>query len=540
MTTLLDREDVREAVSTLRSGAARKRHVTLVAVLLALVSFLIVVPRAEQASLHVPKAVALPEAPGSPGKTVGGVSCAPGVRQVPWSAYSPICLPAWHGNNGGSTSKGVTGSTITVTYRNATSSELSLLYSFVPPEVIGTNDEAAHTLQSYANLFDKYYELWGRHVVIVPYTGQGNFINEDIGVGQEQAQADATTVAAQIGAFADMSLLGSSVMYAQALQDQGVVVYGLYVASQSWYREGAPYEYTVGPDCTKSAEGVAGVLGRALGGTDAIFAGDPQLRSKERTYGILYPQEPVPTTCAEDIEKGLAEEGHPVDEAFAFSFDLSKLSSELNLAVAAMKMRGVTTVIFSSSDPLTPILLFEAAERIDYHPEWFIVPYFALPNNVLDMFAQAFMKAAPDESGGMIGMGSFSPPRDQQEAIKAYEMANGGSTAGILPSYVFAYSSMLQLFEGLQAAGPDLTPGTLAAGYADSAELPPSTGMFGKWTFGPGSVDPDSSFELSHWSNDQISPINGKAGSFVACEGSKSYLYSNLAAGLPSHTQLSC
>ncbi len=50
---------------------------------------------------------------------MSGVHCGPGVRQVPWSAYAPWCEPAYHGNNGGATAPGMTGNTITLTYRIA-------------------------------------------------------------------------------------------------------------------------------------------------------------------------------------------------------------------------------------------------------------------------------------------------------------------------------------------------------------------------------------------------------------------------------------
>src|SRR5262245_9571737 len=54
---------------------------------------------------------------GGAGQTVSGVQCGPGVRQVSWSKYSALCVPAFHGNNGGATAYGVSPTTITVTYR---------------------------------------------------------------------------------------------------------------------------------------------------------------------------------------------------------------------------------------------------------------------------------------------------------------------------------------------------------------------------------------------------------------------------------------
>ncbi|HWC37696.1 MAG TPA: hypothetical protein VG476_04155, partial [Acidimicrobiales bacterium] len=68
-------------------------------------------------------------APGSAGTAVSGVHCGPGVRQVPWSAYAPWCEPAYRGNNGGATALGVTGSTITLTYRIADSGESKAVFA---------------------------------------------------------------------------------------------------------------------------------------------------------------------------------------------------------------------------------------------------------------------------------------------------------------------------------------------------------------------------------------------------------------------------
>src|SRR5579884_3311088 len=42
------------------------------------------------------------------GTTAGGFKCASGVAQIPWSTYAPPCVANFTGNNGGSTTRGVT------------------------------------------------------------------------------------------------------------------------------------------------------------------------------------------------------------------------------------------------------------------------------------------------------------------------------------------------------------------------------------------------------------------------------------------------
>ena len=57
-----------------------------------------------------------------------------------WSAYAPACQPKWSGNNGGATSSGVTGTTITLTYRDAAAALMQEIYAVEPKSVVGTND----------------------------------------------------------------------------------------------------------------------------------------------------------------------------------------------------------------------------------------------------------------------------------------------------------------------------------------------------------------------------------------------------------------
>jgi hypothetical protein len=77
----------------------------------------------------VPAGVTAPAAAGSAGMTKSGVACGPGVRQVKWTNYAPLCVPAYSGNNGGATSHGVTNDTITVSFRLGNSASDAAVYA---------------------------------------------------------------------------------------------------------------------------------------------------------------------------------------------------------------------------------------------------------------------------------------------------------------------------------------------------------------------------------------------------------------------------
>ena len=467
---------------------------------------------------------------------------------MPWSAYAPVCQPAWHGDNGGATASGVTARTITLVYRLAASNELQELYALIPPATVGTNDEAVRTMQAYINTFNRYFELYGRKVVLRTYNGQGNFITEDTGAGLAEAQADALTVSSALHGFADMSLVDSSVIYTDALQARGVSSFGLYLQDAAWYASASPYQFTTGPDCTKGASALGALLGTGMSDRPAAYAGDATLRAKNRVYGVIYPDNSTATVCADHVEQALAAAGHASAVNVGFTFDPATLVQSSDDAVAQLRAHGVTTIICSSCDPVTPVFLLQAAHADGYHPEWVLQSYFAGNSVNQDALVrnEITKSGAADEAAGILAMGTASVSRDRQEAVKAYELGNGGSAAGLLPSYPFVYGSMLYFFDLLQAAGPYLTPHTLRLAMANSASLVPSAtgGQLGGWSFGSGVVDPAADYQLLRWSPTAPSPQDGQPGALLPCYGGRSFPFPDTGApsapAVPPHSQPGC
>lgn len=513
-----------------------KRYATLIALVATVVLIVELVPAVRSGNKPTgPQTSELASvtpaaAPGTPGTTVGGVACGPGVRQVPWSKYAPLCVPAWHGNNGGATAPGVTATTITLTYRDAESTELAALSSEVGPSLLPTNQTVVSVMSSYINLFNRTFELYGRHVVLKAFKGQGDFLQEDLGGDQAQAQSDAAT-AASLGAFADISVLSSTEPYDAALADHHVIAIGAQFLPQSWFAEYAPYEYSIIPDCNKEATTTASVVGRAMAHLPAIFAGSPSLQSKTRVFGLLYPSSPLYAECAQQAAKVLKDRyGVKLAAQVSYALSLSSISNQASTAIAEMKSAGVTTVL-CACDPITPLYLTAAANSQDYHPEWLTL---SLDDALSRLPAQN--QWAHAISGGFVSI----PPVDQ-EAYRAYLQADGGKTPALAVSETLAafYEPLLFFFDALQQAGPDLNPETFKQGV-DS--LPPSLpgGQFGAWHFGPDTYDPDADFQIMWWSPTAISAQDQRRGAWQPCNGGQRYYYSNDAASLPMGKQLSC
>jgi hypothetical protein len=138
------------------------------------------------------------------GVTVGGVACAAGVRQLPFSQYAPPCEAKFSGNNGGPTYRGVDAKTIKFTIRR--NSDASGPNAQAVDQV---NKEAGNATATEANgygleyipYFNKMFELYGRKAVFTLWDGQGNGTDEAQSKGQEAACADATNIAQTQKAF---------------------------------------------------------------------------------------------------------------------------------------------------------------------------------------------------------------------------------------------------------------------------------------------------------------------------------------------------
>src|SRR5581483_8799694 len=93
------------------------------------------------------------------------------------------------GSNGGSTAKGVTGQTITVTARlTSDQSFQQTLATLAGAQLRDTNADNERTLLALTQYFNTHFQFYGRKIAIKFYNGQGSLANELQGNGQAQAE----------------------------------------------------------------------------------------------------------------------------------------------------------------------------------------------------------------------------------------------------------------------------------------------------------------------------------------------------------------
>jgi hypothetical protein len=445
-----------------------------------------------------------------------GTDCAGGGLQDRIGGYSPTCLD-FSGDNGGATAPGVTPTTITVTMRghDATSSskdDNSELAKKAKAAGIASSPEAqARTLQALVDYFNKTYQLYGRQVKIVNYTGRGDQLSEFSGGGQEQANADALKAAQELHAFADLS--ATSQPYLDALVRQRVIAIGGVNLPASYYRAKAPYAWGQLIDCTSMMTSATDLLAKRFpAGQPAARAGSTATRALPRKYALLVPDDPVYQKCVDEAGPQFKAAGVSFAKQIHYAMNFTTMQQEAPNIAAQLKQAGITTVVLVT-DPLLPYFLTGAATQQDFWPEWFVTGTIGTDADVAGQFYdQDQWQNAYGQSYLTLGSGTSSP------AYKAYKSIRPGDEPTSTVDVV--YQTLLMLFTGLQEAGPNLTPQTYEQGMFSWG---PHVGAFGRWSFSPTDFTSTDDAREVYFDPRAISPFNSRPGAWVALNGGKRF-----------------
>jgi len=474
------------------------------------------------------------------GTTVSGTACTATTPQFN-GAYAAPCVPKFTGSNGGATYNGVTSSTITLaqieypTTANAQQLQAQAAAAGIAPQPVISQVE-----QAFLDYFNKVYELYGRKVVIQPVTATGNSTSEALGQDQTQACADATTIANQVHAFGETGILyetqgGGSAPFSQCAQQLHLVEFnGNGYFGENIFQGENPYVWSTVPTCTNIAAQMAEVIGKEMAGKKAIYAGDANLKSSVRKFGTYIPNVNSYIGCngaTNSTEvKLLTTKYHvplsAVNTFFHYNLDISTFAQSAQQAMVQFKAAGVTTVVLAC-DPFSVGYLTKAAAAQNYHPEWMLEGTAATDT---DNFGQT--DDPTEVTGHLFGVSEANATVDiygpTSPAGKLYQKITGHA---IPPETDGDYSQLVEIFDALQAAGPDLTPQNMARGIHALPVLGAPSFSYGTWTWnvgptgqsGAGGHSSLTDARFVWWNPTAVSPINGKPGSFVAVANGKRF-----------------
>ena len=262
----------------------------------------------------------------------------------------------------------MTSSTINVVYYQMQPGGLASTIS----SAAGTNAQGLATAQAYVNMFNHLYEMYGRHVNLIPFTASG--ADSD----PVAAHADAVTVAQQLHAFASINGPGETDAYEDELARLHVLCMACGDSSHNGQvQQNAPYQWANLPTADTSLYETVDYLVSKLNGKDAIWAGEPSFHKEKRTFIVVSEtsEPPVPGSAeltaalTKKLEAGHANMASPT--TLSYTLNLTTLPTQAATIAEKLKASGATSVVFAG-DPIMPIYLTKACASIGYFPEWII------------------------------------------------------------------------------------------------------------------------------------------------------------------------
>lgn len=481
-------------------------------------------PRSGQGSAATSQSTGNSSASHGSAVTAGATTCPNKPLQVPGDPYSTPCF-AFSGTNGGATSPGVTASTITLSYRIAadTSSTTQSLSSLGGASVATSVADTERTINGLVSYFNSRFQFYGRKLKVNYFNGQGSVTNELQGEGQAQATADATTVAQQIHAFADMT--GSTQPYSDALAQQHVVnCCSSYESTQAMQSE-APYAWGPATSCNSLVQAVMGMVDGELANHPAGDAGG-SLKGQPRKFAIISPQSGGDTSCSDEA-LGLAKQaGVTISDDLTYTLNLSTLTQQDDNIVAKLANDQITTVILLS-DPISPLFLTERAAQQNYVPEWISTGVAGMD---VDSIAQLYDQSEWSHAFGVSTNGAQAGSQANLGYF-AYKSVNSDEPATTVVDTLYYTLDLLAI--GIEMAGPDLTPATFQQGMRayPGSQAGAKNAEFGTWAFPPGDFNASQGAFLEYWNPNQTSIVDGKPGAYVAM--SPNYPFGQIPSGAP-------
>jgi Periplasmic binding protein len=383
--------------------------------------------------------------------------CDPATGRVAMPLLAPApCVPKYDGNNGGViAAPAVTADTIRIGYYlgkpdPVSDGLLKATGAYDPPAKI----EAA--IKDYVQLFESQYQLWGRKIQLVKIQGTGASDDE------VAAKADADKAAQQLHVYAVIGGPAQAQSFSSELAANKVLCIGTcsIAAPQRFIEEHSPYIWPLFPSPEQTSQMLVSFIKQQLVGKPAQYAGDPSFRTKTRTFAFLsYDTKDGRFKASwDDLVQRLKDAGVPLKLHKTYFLDFNALTQNAHDIAVALKQANATSVIFTG-DPLMPSFFTKEATAQNYHPEWIMGGTVLADTSV---FGRSYDQTQWAHAFGL----QLTPTRVVQSKNQAYTVHQWyyGTKPPSDKSYAITLGDLKMLFDGLQTAGPKLTPDNFRAG----------------------------------------------------------------------------
>ena len=424
------------------------------------------------------------------------------------SVYSAPCAPAFSGSNGGSTSKNVFPNEVRLGFWHALGTPPE---GKIPEQASPGESAETRTFRVLEAHFNKRYQTWGRKIEFYALRGAGM---------PDDDAAAATKAGEQDRLFATYHLDKSfCVPFARK--------YGPIFCNpmrHDVYTENRPNFFSFMIDRTQAAGFGAEYACKKLVTKPARFAGDDNLRAAVRKMAVVAENNPAVGMPPKVYEDALQKEC-----GGSFTGGLHELPENgeapaASAAVAQMRSGNVTTVVLETSF-INTYYLMSAAESAGWHPEWVMYNTFGLDFNTIGTILP------PNQASHLFGLSSWEVPRrfEESECYNAYKEIDPDNEPNSTSCTVF-WHSMVLMMDGIQEAGPKLTPQSFEqALFKLGHRFPPESWAIGGG-FGPDDYSYMDNVGEIWFSHAAINPENSAPGAYVWTFGARRWKRGELPA----------
>ena len=458
--------------------------------------------------------------------------------------YAPPCTPGTIGgsyDNGGSTSQGVTGKTITVVDYYADAG--GIVDTILRGE--GLYVDYTQTQQvnaAFQNFVNSHYVLWGRKLKIETYNSTCQTVPPDTGC----LLAEMDTIVQTYHPYAvawDTTLC--SVCFARLAQDHTIALGGVGF-SDAFAQANAPYFWSPGESSTHIEQGFADFWCSQLTSKNSdrvvSFAQDKNpaqdFNGKKRVLGVISTNDPDNEDTVTDVlipalDRDCGDGSSIAQHHYFYSQDISTAAQQINAGVSAMDTpTDPATDVVCLCDPVAPELLYSGEQQHNYYPENILADVQGMG---VDAVAQNFESTATqsslacpqyqagcefDDAFGITSAATLPPP-SKEPGVITFKL--GGGTNLPMQPYVAsgAWEMWNMLASLVENTGPDLSPARMAAAAPSMGTIGGGTTGHFEVGFAKGSYNWTIDAAVVSWSKSTPSSYNGKPGTFVDIEGSR-------------------
>ena len=355
-------------------------------------------------------------------------------------------------NNGGATSTGVTKDAVKVVVVLGAVPEPSSPSLNATTNQPGTDQDSIYDLWTATRPL---YETWGREIDVTFY--------KSTGVDETAQRADAVAIKAMKPfAVYNSYNVGLPVMAAE-LAKAKILTYDA-ATTRDDFTAFAPYLWG-STDPQVSAIVASEVIGKQLVGKKAEFGGD-DVKGQVRKFGLITKENDIDVPGFKEAlgkYKGTVTSEATYPQGGGSTGDATIAGQFAPTIVSKMKTDGVTTMVLFTDAAMNKALMEQAAQQ-DWTPEWFH------PGNTFADYSLFAKNMPADQREHFFGISGSSPYVVPATDPQTTTLGPAGNTLDWFWG-LNKYTSTARigngtqwLFQGIHAAGPDLTPEDVPAG----------------------------------------------------------------------------